>query len=146
MKWSKLGEYKGFIHDKYSLVMENRKAHKRFNHNFIIKKYNNNKRLKFSMKTLKCFKSLQPRHISCCIYYNVPIDKMISNFGINSYLTLKKVSKQCIITIPENVKPVNNVGISSQVSVKLAVTFHHGEEEGAQTDPGAVAVLLRLPA
>lgn len=32
------------------------------------------------------------------------------------------------------------------MSVKLAVTFHHGEKEGAQTDPGAVAVLLRLPA
>lgn len=28
---------------------------------------------------------------------------------------------------------------------KLAVTFHHGEEEGAQTDPGAVAVFLRHP-
>lgn len=130
--------------------MEKGKAHKMFNHNFIIKKYNNNKRLKFSMKTLKCFpkcfKSLQPRHISCCIYYNVPVDKIISNFGIHSYLTLKKISKQCMITIPENVKPVNNLGISSHVSVKLAVTFHHGEKELAQTDPGAVAVLLRLPA
>lgn len=38
----------------------------------------------------------------------------MSNFGIHSYLTFKKkkkkkVSKQCIITIPENVKPVNNL-------------------------------------
>lgn len=30
--------------------------------------------------------------------------------------------------------------------MNLAVTFHHGEEEFAQTDPGAVAVLLRFPA
>lgn len=29
--------------------------------------------------------------------------------------------------------------------MKLAITLHHGEKEGAQTGPGAVAVLLRLP-
>lgn len=38
--------------------MEKRKAHKGFNHNFIIKKYNNNKRLKFSIKNTEMFSKM----------------------------------------------------------------------------------------
>lgn len=84
---------------------------------------------------------------SSCIYY-VPFFKkkvkVMRHFGIqkkslnSALLQFLKTSNLEILRI-ENFLPIC-------VKVKLAVTFHHGEKEGAQTDPGAVAVLLRLPA
>lgn len=54
------------------------------------------------------------------------------------------MSEQHIITLEscEGVKTVKCLHIC--LDVNLAVIFHHGEKEGAQADPGAVAVLLCL--